>query len=64
LHPFLAASRLNLRLTASVGVSTLPGDAMSPEELLHGADLAMYRVKEAGKNGIGLASANQPGRKE
>ena len=63
-HPFLAAHHLSLRLTASVGVSTLPGDATAPDELLHAADLAMYRVKENGKNGICLASQNEAGRKE
>ena len=63
-HPFLEAHQLSVRLTASVGVATLPGDATAPEELLHGADLAMYRVKENGKNGICLVSENEPGRKE
>jgi diguanylate cyclase (GGDEF)-like protein len=63
-HAFLAAHQLSLRLTASVGVATLPGDATGPEELLHAADLAMYRVKAGGKNGIRLASQHEPGQKE
>jgi diguanylate cyclase (GGDEF)-like protein len=63
-YPFLAAHQLSVRLTASVGVATLPGDATTPEDLLHAADLAMYRVKEHGKNGIRLASESEAGRKE
>ncbi len=63
-HPFLAAHQLDVRLTASVGVATLPGDATTPDDLIHAADLAMYRVKENGKNGIRLASQDGAGRKE
>ncbi|MCX6538565.1 MAG: sensor domain-containing diguanylate cyclase [Acidobacteria bacterium] len=63
-YAFLAAHQLSVRLTASVGIATLPGDATTPEDLLHAADLAMYRVKENGKNGIRLASQNEEGRKE
>jgi diguanylate cyclase (GGDEF)-like protein len=63
-HPFLAAHQLDLRLTASVGVATLPGDATAPEDLLHVADLAMYQVKENGKNGFYLASKLEADRKE
>jgi len=63
-HRFLAAHLLDVRLTASVGVATLPDDAVSPDDLLHAADMAMYRVKENGKNGVCLASEREPGRKE
>jgi diguanylate cyclase (GGDEF)-like protein len=55
-HSFLTADRLNVRLTASVGVATLPDVAASAEELIQAADRAMYRVKSAGKNGIEVAS--------
>jgi diguanylate cyclase (GGDEF)-like protein len=54
-HPFLAADGLDVRLTASVGVATLPDVAASAEELVRTADMAMYRVKASGKNGIGVA---------
>jgi len=56
-HGFLAAEGLDLRLTASVGVATLPDVAASSEELLRAADMAMYRVKASGKNGIRVARA-------
>jgi diguanylate cyclase (GGDEF)-like protein len=54
-HQFLASDGLNIHLTASVGVATLPDVAASAEELMHAADKAMYQVKDAGKNGIQAA---------
>ncbi len=54
-HPFLATDGLAVRLTASVGIATLPDVAGSADELIRAADIAMYRVKEAGKNGIQVA---------
>ena len=55
-HKFLAEDGLDIHLTASVGVATLPDVAASAEELVHAADSAMYRVKESGKNGIRAAT--------
>jgi diguanylate cyclase (GGDEF)-like protein len=55
-HQFLEADGLDIRLTASVGVSTLPDVAASAEELVQAADRAMYQVKDAGKNGIRAAA--------
>jgi diguanylate cyclase (GGDEF)-like protein len=51
-HVFLADAGLNMRLTGSVGVATLPDAANSAEELIQAADRAMYQVKDRGKNGI------------
>ena len=56
-HEFLADDDLNIRLSCSVGVATLPDVAASAEELMHAADKAMYAVKESGKNGIQFAPA-------
>jgi diguanylate cyclase (GGDEF)-like protein len=56
-HKFLIRDGLNLRLTASVGVATLPDAANSAEELVQAADSAMYQVKDRGKNGIQAAGA-------
>jgi diguanylate cyclase (GGDEF)-like protein len=56
-HTFLAADKLNIHLTVSVGVATLPDVAASSEELVQAADKAMYQVKESGKNGIQAAVA-------
>jgi diguanylate cyclase (GGDEF)-like protein len=56
-HAFLKASDgLDVHLTASVGVATLPDVASSAEELIKAADMAMYRVKDKGKNGVFLAT--------
>jgi len=54
-HPFLAEAGLDVRLTASVGIATLPDVAETPEKLIQAADEAMYRVKNRGKNGIEAA---------
>jgi diguanylate cyclase (GGDEF)-like protein len=55
-HRFLAGDGLDVRLTASVGVATMPDVAGSAEQLLHAADAAMYLVKNRGKNGIQAAA--------
>jgi diguanylate cyclase (GGDEF)-like protein len=54
-HGFLADEQLGVRLTASVGVATLPAAGGSADELIRSADLAMYQVKASGKNGIQLS---------
>ncbi len=54
-HHFLAGDGLDVHLTASVGVATLPDVAASADELVAAADKAMYRVKDSGKNGIQAA---------
>lgn len=41
-----------LHVTVSIGVALFPDPAQSPEELLKHADTAMYRVKEAGRDGV------------
>jgi diguanylate cyclase (GGDEF)-like protein len=56
-HSFLEADGLTIRLTASVGVATLPDVAASAEELVRAADMAMYQVKDSGKNGVRIAQA-------
>jgi diguanylate cyclase (GGDEF)-like protein len=58
---FLAANGLAVRLSASIGVATLPDVAQLAEELLAAADKAMYRVKASGKNGIWVAQQESPG---
>jgi len=55
-HIFLTGEGLTIRLTASVGVATLPDVAASADELVHAADAAMYQVKARGKNGIQAAA--------
>ena len=55
---FLQSRGLSMRLTASVGVATLPDVPGSAEDLLKAADLAMYKIKNSGKNGIHVAEGN------
>jgi two-component system, cell cycle response regulator len=56
---FLSSDGLAVHLTASIGVATLPDVAASAEELLQAADMAMYRVKAAGKDGVHIAATEQ-----
>jgi diguanylate cyclase (GGDEF)-like protein len=52
---FLRGDGLNIRLTVSVGVATLPDVATTADGLIQSADEAMYWVKDHGKNGIHIA---------
>ena len=56
-HHFLRADGLDIRLSVSVGVATLPDVAASAEQLIQAADEAMYWVKDHGKNGIHVAGS-------
>ena len=56
-YVFLAESTSGSRLTASIGVATMPDAADTAERLLQAADAAMYRVKVTGKNGIHVAGS-------
>ena len=58
-HRFLAVDGLDIHLTASVGIATLPDVATAADDLVQAADAAMYQVKDRGKNGI---QAAVPGR--
>ena len=44
-------------LTASIGISTCPGDSDDLQGLMKNADIAMYRAKEQGKNNFQFYSA-------
>jgi len=46
----LQVSEEPLYLTASLGISLFPNDGVTPEELLKGAEKAMYQAKEEGRN--------------
>ncbi len=46
-----------VQVTVSVGVSAFPLDGLTAEDLLRGADEAMYRAKRAGRDRVETASA-------
>ena len=46
-----------VRATASIGISLFPGDGEDLDSLLQCADAAMYRAKEAGRDGYQFYSA-------
>ena len=52
---FLSEEGLNLRITASYGVASYPGDAKNKSELLRLADAAMYRIKDTTRDSVGSA---------
>jgi diguanylate cyclase (GGDEF)-like protein/PAS domain S-box-containing protein len=47
--PFVLENQ-EYHLTASIGISTFPGDGQDAQTVLKNADSAMYRAKEQGKN--------------
>jgi len=55
-QPFVVDGR-DVFITASVGVALYPQDAKDPETLMKSAELAMYRVKESGRNAYQLYTA-------
>jgi len=54
---FLQEEQLNVRVTASFGLSTFPEDAVNKHQLLAQADQCLFQSKEAGKNRITLTPA-------
>jgi len=48
-EPF-SIDQKHLDISASIGVSTYPGDGQDAESLLHKADTAMYAAKKLGRN--------------
>lgn len=49
-RPFLLGPH-RAEVSASIGIAVYPDDSRDPETLLQQADLAMYQVKAAGRNG-------------
>jgi diguanylate cyclase (GGDEF)-like protein len=59
-RPFDLEGNLEVALTASVGVACFPQHADSVAALLAAADQAMSRVKQSGKNSIGVGTGREP----
>ena len=59
-HPFdVETSSEPIRVTVSVGVAGFPKDATDTNELIHQADLAVYRAKLQGRNRV-LGASSEP----
>ncbi len=57
LRDSLTVGGTQLYVTASIGSAVYPDDGTNREDLLKNADTAMYRAKQAGRNGFRLYSA-------
>lgn len=55
-EPLKVGEGIEVSMTASFGIASFPQHGRTKEELLRRADDAMYRVKAASKNGIGVAA--------
>ncbi len=53
---WLKEPKLNVKITASVGVASYPTDSRTKAELLHLADEAMYAVKNTTRDGVAAAA--------
>jgi diguanylate cyclase (GGDEF)-like protein len=53
--PMVVGSGRAVTVGASIGIALSPNIHSRPEDLIRDADAAMYRVKQRGKNGIGVS---------
>ena len=55
-HPFVLADGNEIISAISIGISLYPQHAQSGEDLLRAADVAMYKVKNEGRNHVAIYS--------
>jgi len=53
---FSLEPNIEISITASLGIATYPVHALTKEDLIRQADVAMYRVKSTTKNAVGVAA--------
>jgi diguanylate cyclase (GGDEF)-like protein len=58
---FLAREGMDIRLTASIGVATVPQHAGTKQQILKAADEALYGVKKAVRNKVIAATSKFKG---
>jgi diguanylate cyclase (GGDEF)-like protein/PAS domain S-box-containing protein len=51
LHDSFCLDGHDMHVSASIGIASFPGDGETIDDLIRHADIAMYQVKELGKNG-------------
>jgi two-component system cell cycle response regulator len=56
-HSFASDAGPDVSTSVSVGVASYPADGSSAQQLLHAADLAMYRAKQGGRDRVEVAQA-------
>jgi len=52
----IEVAELELGVTASIGIARYPQDGSDPETLIRNADMALYQVKDSGRDGFQLFS--------
>lgn len=57
-EPYFIVDDTPFSISASIGIAMFPDDAEEGEALIRQADMAMYRVKETGKNGYAFFSSD------
>jgi diguanylate cyclase (GGDEF)-like protein len=57
-HSFASDTGPDVSTTVSVGVAAYPEDGKTAQELLHAADLAMYRAKQSGRDRVEASGAS------
>lgn len=54
---YLSSEKLDLKISASFGVASFPEDGQSIHEMIGAADETMYQVKNAQRDGVGIAGS-------
>jgi two-component system cell cycle response regulator len=54
-HSFTSDSGPNVSITVSVGVASFPEDGKDAQQIIHTADLTMYRAKQSGRDRVEVA---------
>ncbi|MCP4979892.1 MAG: diguanylate cyclase, partial [Gammaproteobacteria bacterium] len=53
-------AKVQVSVSASIGISLYPENGATAEELIRSADKAMYQIKHQGKNNFGFSGSEDP----
>jgi diguanylate cyclase (GGDEF)-like protein len=59
-HIATEMSKKDIKISASLGLASWPGDGLKADELVNAADKALYQAKEIGGNRTCIASEMRP----